>query len=148
MKTESPPPTTTIPGLLHSLRDDTTVLLRQQVELAKAEIKESTRELINGVIAVAIGGAFAFAGLLLILMAGGDLVAAALVNQGVSADTALWLGPLLLGFLVAFIGWGMFAKARKALAANNLTPTETVESLKDTQQWAKGKIQSSHESQR
>ncbi len=148
MKTDSPPPppTTTIPGLLHSLRDDTTALLRQQVELAKAEIKESTMELIQGVIAVAIGGALALAGLLLILMAVGDLVAVALVNLGVSANTALWLGPLLLGAVVALIGWVVFAKARTALSAVNLIPTETVESLKDNKQWAKEKIQSSNES--
>ena len=113
MKTDSPPPTTTIPSLLHSLREDTTALLQQQVELAKAEINEGAVELAKRVVAIAIGGAFLFAGLLLILFAGGDLVAVGLVEAGVSAEIALWLGPLLLGAVVAFVGWALEANSGK-----------------------------------
>jgi hypothetical protein len=143
MKTDSPPPTTTIPSLLHSLREDTTALLQQEVALAKAEINEGAVELAKRVVAIATGGAFLFAGLLLIVFAAGDLVAVGLVNAGVSADIALWLGPLLLGGIIAFVGWGVFAKARNELSARKLAPTETVESMKDNKDWAKEKIQSS-----
>ena len=100
-------------------------------------------DLANRVVAIVIGGAFVFAGLLLILIAAGDLVAFGLVEAGVHPDIALWLGPLLLGVVVAIAGWGTFAKAKQALSAHKLAPTETVESMKDNKDWAKEKIQSS-----
>lgn len=143
MKTESPPPTTTIPSLLHSLREDTIELISQKVDLAKAEVTESAVELAKRMVAIATAGSLVFAGLLLMLIAGGDLAAVGLVTAGVGVNIAVWLGPLLLGALIAFIGWGMFTKAKNDLSAQKLMPSETVESLKDTNEWAKEKIQSS-----
>jgi drug/metabolite transporter (DMT)-like permease len=67
-----------------------------------------------------------------------------LVAAGLSEDTARWLGFLLVGAIVALVGWSLLAKAKKNLTAANLKPAATAASLRETKQWAQNKINPAH----
>ncbi len=147
MNTDTQSPNS-IPGLLHNLRADTTALLRQEVALAKAELSEKASEAASRSVKLAIGGFIAYAGLIVLLIALGNLAAIGLMRAGLDAGIAAWSGPAVVGLLVIIIGWAMLAKARKNLSADHLVPNQTLASLRENKQWAKHKFQPSHESAR
>jgi hypothetical protein len=139
--------TSTIGNLLHELRDETTTLLRQEVALAKAELSEKARCFTGHALQMVIGGAVAYAGLIVLLFGFADLIAVALNRAGASADVAAWLGPALVGLVIALVGYFMLSRARKAMAADNLMPERTLDSLRQNKVWAQSKIRQSHEQQ-
>jgi H+/gluconate symporter-like permease len=137
---------TSIPGLLRELRDDASTLLKQQVTLAKVELKENVSRLGGHVAKIAVGGVVTFVGAIVLLIGLGQLLGVLLEKAGMSEDTAQWLGPVIVGLIVAVVGWMMLAKAKKALAKESIAPRQTIETLKADQQWAQNKLQHSHES--
>jgi uncharacterized membrane protein YesL len=74
--------------------------------------------------AMAIGGVVALAGLF--------TLAASLVLLLVRAGMAPWLAALLVGLALAGVGAMLATRALAALRQEDLTPTETIESLKET----------------
>lgn len=132
-----------IPALLRDLRDETTTLLRQEVDLAKTEMKENVSRLGNHAVQVAIGGFVAYAGIIVLLIGIGHLLGALLVRAGLDAQVAEWLAPSLIGLVVAIVGWAMLARAKNALAHDSLAPRQTVESLRDNKAWAQTKLHTS-----
>ena len=145
--TNQPPNTSTIGSLLQELRDDTTTLLRQEVALAKAEMTQKAKGLTTHVVQIAIGGFIAYAGLIVLLFGFADLLAVGLNRMGASPDLAAWLGPALVGLIVALIGYFMFSHARKAMAAETMVPERTIDSLRQNKEWAQTKIHNSNEQQ-
>lgn len=139
--------TSTIGGLLHELRDETTTLLRQEVALAKAELSEKAKSLTGHAVQMAIGGAIAYAGLIVLLFGFADLISVALNRAGASPDVAAWLGPALVGLVIALIGYFMLSRARKAMAADTFVPERTIDSLRQNKTWAQSKLRQSHEQQ-
>ena len=135
-----------IPGLLRELRDDAGTLLKQQVTLAKVELKENVSRLGGHVAKIAVGGVVTLIGATVLFIGLGQLLGVLLEAAGLSDDTAQWLGPVIIGLVVAVIGWALLSKAKKALAQESITPRQTIESLKADQQWAQNKLQHSHES--
>lgn len=136
-----------IAALLHELRDETTTLLRQEVALAKAEMSQKASDLSGHAAKVAIGGFVAYAGLIVLLFGLGDLLAMALLNAGLGAEFVAWLGPSIVGLVVAMIGYLMFAHARKAMAGDKLVPERTLDTLRQNKAWAQQKFRHSHEQQ-
>ncbi len=129
-----------VPALLRDLRDETTTLLRQEVELAKTELKENVSKMTGHVIQVAVGGFVAYAGIIVLLIGIGHLLGALFERLGMSEGLAQWLAPSAVGLVVALIGWGMLAKAKHAMAHDGLAPRRTVESLRTSKEWARSKI--------
>jgi hypothetical protein len=147
MNRETAPSPSTIGTLLTELREESTTLLRQEVALAKAELGEKAAAMTHSGIALATGGAVAYAGLIILLFGIGHLVQLTLISTGVDARIAQWLGFTLVGGVVALVGWRMLAAAKKALKPENLMPRETMASLRENQRWAKNKIQHAHHEQ-
>lgn len=139
MTTETPQ-STSIPGLLRDLRDETTTLLRQEVNLAKAEMKENVSRVGSHVAHLAIGGFVAYAGIIVLLIGIGHLLGALLMRAGLDPEVAQWLAPSVVGLIVAIVGWAMLAKAKKSLAHEDLVPRQTVETMRDNKQWAQSKL--------
>ncbi len=135
----------TIGTLLSELRDEGTTLLRQETALAKAELGEKLSLVGKSVAAMAVGGVVVGAGLIILLIGVGYLARHALVAAGLDDNIAQWLGFLLVGAVVAVVGWVLLAKAKKNLNAKTLQPTETVASLRDSKQWAQSKLPHAHE---
>lgn len=132
-----------IPTLLKELRDETTTLLRQEVALARTELKENTSKIAGHAAQIAVGGFVAYAGAIVLLIGIGHLLGALLERMGLDAAVATWLAPMIVGLAVALIGWGMLAKAKKAIAHDDLVPRRTLDSLRTNKQWAQSKLQPS-----
>jgi len=139
MNSESSPPNS-IPGLLRELRDESTTLLRQEVALAKTEMKENVARMGTHAASLAVGGLMAYAGVIVLLIGIGHLLGSLLVRAGLDADIAQWLAPSIVGLIVAIIGWVMVTKAKNAIANDDLTPQQTIDSLQDNKQWAQNKL--------
>ena len=120
--------------ILRDLREETTQLLRQEVDLAKTEISEKMSRLGTNLGSVATGGAVLFAGAL-VLLAALTLGLIALFSQFMDRDVAMWLAPLLVGGVLAFVGYGMVKKALQALKQEGIAPQRTTQSLKENKEW-------------
>ena len=125
--------------ILRDLRDETSQLLRQEVDLAKTEMSEKMSRLGTNLGSVATGGAVLFAGAL-VLVAALTLGLIALFSQFMDRDVAMWLAPLLVGGVLAFIGYGMVKKALQALKQEGIAPQRTTQSLKENKEWLTAKM--------
>jgi hypothetical protein len=115
--------------LFKALSEQTTRLVRQEVELAKAELA------IKGKRAGVGAGMFGGAGVLG-LYAGGALTAA--VIAALSLAIATWLAALIVGLLFAAAA-AVVALAGKSKVQQAMPPVpeESVESVKEDVQWTK-----------
>jgi hypothetical protein len=129
-----------IPTLLRDLRDETTTLLRQEVALAKTEMKENVSRMGGHAAQIAIGGFVAYAGVIVLLIGIGHLLGALLIRVGLDEQVAQWLAPSIIGLMVAIIGWMMLAKARHAMAHDDLAPKQTIDSLRENKEWVQSKL--------
>ncbi|MEO8250046.1 MAG: phage holin family protein [Burkholderiales bacterium] len=116
-----------ISSLFSDLWRQTTTLIEQQASLAKAEASEKLTQITVGAGAVAAGGAVLFAGFIVLLGAVVNALAPLLPPR-----LAPWLAPAIVGLVVLIIGFIMVSGGIKALKAQNLKPTRTVESLRRT----------------
>ncbi|MFA7094956.1 MAG: phage holin family protein [Gammaproteobacteria bacterium] len=120
--------------LFSDLTQETTALLRKEVELAKVEISEKVSQAQSGAVSLATGGAVLYAGLLFLLLA---------LVYGISAATNwdLWVSALIVGAVVSIIGYALLARGRRNLKAENLTLPRTVRSLRRDKELAKEQVQ-------
>lgn len=125
--------------ILKDLREETTQLLRQEVDLAKTEMSEKISRTGSNLGSVATGGAVLFAGAL-VLLAALTLGLIALFSQFMDRDVAMWLAPLLVGGILAGVGYGMVKKALQALKQEGIAPQRTTQSLKENKEWLTAKM--------
>jgi Putative Actinobacterial Holin-X, holin superfamily III len=118
--------------LFSDLSRETTTLVRQEVQLAKAELTQSATEAARGIGMLLAGGAVAYAGLLFLLLA----IVFGLIEAGWDA----WVSALVVGLVVVAIGAILVLRARESLKPANLAPQKTVETLKEDAAWAKEQI--------
>ena len=114
--------------LFSELAQETSTLVRQEVNLAKTEMGDKASRAGRHVGVLAAGGALAYAGLLAILAG-----VIALLNDVMP----LWVAALLVGIVVAIVGYIMVRRVLDALKRDDFAPRETIETLKEDQQWAK-----------
>jgi hypothetical protein len=112
-------------ALFSDLWRETSTLVHEEAELAKAEMSEKVSQVGTGVGAIAIGGAIVFAGFIVLLLAAVNGLALML-----PPDHAGWLAPLIIGLAVMVIGFIALAAGRHELKASNLTPERTMQSLR------------------
>jgi uncharacterized membrane protein YqjE len=116
--------------LFRRLTSDTTDLLRQEVELAKAEVRETGERMARAGTAIGIGAGLALAGAL-------TLTAALVLILGIAFGGRYWLSALLVGVAAVGIGIPMITRAFTAFRAQSLVPKQTVETLQEDAQWAR-----------
>jgi len=126
--------------ILRELRDESGMLLRKEVQLAKVEMSEKASRVGANLGELAVGGGVAFAGVLA-LLAAVVFGLTSLLSQLMSPGVAVWLAPLIVGIVLAVIGYGMIKKAAAALKQERMAPTQITESLKENTAWLKSRIQ-------
>jgi predicted lipid-binding transport protein (Tim44 family) len=120
--------------LLKQLSEETTTLVRQELDLAKAEMAQKGKQV--GMGAGMFGGAGV--GALLGLAA---LTAAAIA--ALDSAMALWLAAVIVGLLwLAVAGVLALQGKRKVQAATPPVPQQTQESVKEDVEWAKTRARS------
>ena len=119
---------TSIGDLIGNISNDLSQLFRQEVELAKAELKAEGSK--AGQAAGMLGGA-GFAGYLVVV-----LLSFALVAGLANVMDAGW-AALIVAAIWAIIGGVLYANGRKKLKTVDPTPHRTVDTLKEDAQWLK-----------
>jgi type IV secretory pathway TrbD component len=109
--------------LIGNVAADLSRLMRQELELAKAEMKVEVGKAGKG--AGLLGGA-GYAGVMLGIFASLTLVFL------LDLAMPLWVAALLVTVLWAVVAAVLFTKGRAQLKTVNPTPTQTVNSLKET----------------
>ena len=116
--------------LLTGIANDAKELLRQELALAKHEIREDLRKTKTAMLSLGLGvGVAAIGGLLLILM----LVH--LLNA--LAGLPLWACYGIVGGLFLIMGGVLFLIAKHTIARIDVVPPQTVETMKENVQWIK-----------
>jgi hypothetical protein len=119
--------------LLTGLVNDATALLRQEVALAKHEVRVELRNIMRAVMSLGIGvGLAAIGGWLLILM---------LVHL-LHALTALplWACYGIVGGLFAVVGGVLLVLGKQKMARLHVVPQHTVETIRENVQWIKQQV--------
>ena len=114
--------------LIGDISDDLTQLFRQEVELAKVEIKQEAAK--AGKAAGMLGGA-GFAGYLAVV-----LLSFAVVFGLANVMDAGW-AALIVAVIWAVIGGVLYAIGRKRLKTVDPVPRRTVDTIKEDAQWLK-----------
>jgi uncharacterized membrane protein YqjE len=118
-----------IGDLLKQLSQETTTLVRQELELAKAEMAQKGKQ--AGVGAGMFGGAGASA-----LLGLGALTAAAVA--ALDTGIALWLAALILALLWLAVAGVLAARGkRKVQQSTPPVPEQSQQSVKEDVRWAK-----------
>ena len=119
----------TIGELFGELTRETGTLIRQQMELARLELSQRVSRLGKGLTRVVIGGALATGGLLAIVAG----IVLAVTALGVPA----WVSALVVGAVLALVGYVLAQQAITAMSRDELTPQATLETLKENAEWIK-----------
>jgi Putative Actinobacterial Holin-X, holin superfamily III len=114
--------------LLTGIVNDAKELMRQELALAKHEIREDLRKTTTAMLSLGIGiGVAAIGGLLLILM----LVH--LLNA--LAGLPLWACYGIVGGLFLIMGGVLLLIAKNTIARIDVMPPQTVETMQENAQW-------------
>ena len=127
--------------LFSELSKETSTLMRQEVNLAQVEITQKATIVGKQVGSLVVGGAVGYAALLIILLA---LVIG--LSQLISAIfgwtiiTSAWVAAAIIGLIVGGIAFSLITSALATLKKTDLTPQQTIESLKEDAQWIKNQV--------
>jgi hypothetical protein len=117
--------------LLAALARDTGTLVRQEIQLASAEMTSKAKTAAGHIGLLATGGALAHAGLLALI--GGLIV-------GLGGIIPMWLSALAIGAVVLSVGYGLVRYGLSALRQIDPVPEKTLATLKDDTTWVKEQL--------
>lgn len=117
--------------LFSDLAGEMSELVRKEVALAKLEVGQKARHIGKNVGYLVVGGAVAYAAMLAII------AGIVMLLDGVMPN---WVAAIVVGVVVGIVGWLLIGKARAALQATDITPQQTVETLKEDAAWVKQQI--------
>ena len=123
--------------LFGRVTSDLSTLMRQEMELAKVEIKQEVRTAgkAGGLLG---GGAFAgYVALLFLSVALALLIATILPGDSMSPNIRYLIGFGLVGLLYGIAAAVLLNKGKQQLDRVDPVPQQTVETLKEDVQWAK-----------
>jgi hypothetical protein len=123
-------------SLFTDLWRETATLVHEEAELAKAEMSEKVSQFGTGLAAILVGGAIVFSGFLVLLGA-----AVGALYMMMSTDHRIWIAPLVVGLVVAVLGFIALAAGRRELKARNLAPEKTIDSMQRNAELVKGHVQ-------
>lgn len=119
-----------VSALVGGIINDAQQLIRQEVALAKREMKDELAKAKTAAISAGFGvGLLAVGGLLLCHML------ALLISTGLGWP--VWVGYLIVGGVVAALGGALLFVARTQATQIDVVPRQTVETMKENVQWIK-----------
>jgi len=122
-------PERSLGDLFSDLSREITKLVRQEITLARTELGQTASKVGRDIGFLAVGGLVIYAGLLVIL--------AAIVIILATIGLPWWLSALIVGIVVAAIGYFLLRRGLDALKKENFAPQKTMETIKEDVEWAK-----------
>lgn len=118
-----------IQGRVKNLAQDSADLVRQEVNLAKLELRELGRQLAQDAVQIGIAvGVLAVGGL--------ALTAFLILLVGLLLDGAYWAGALIVGAVFVLVGAILAKNAVDDLRERDWKPDETIETLEEDRDFA------------
>ena len=111
--------------LLSQMTDQVTTLFRQEVELAKVEVKQEASRAGRAGAQLGAGGVVGHVALLLLGMA---------AAWGLAEVIAVGFAFLVVALLFAVVAWILISAGRRRLQDVNPRPKQTIETLKEDKQ--------------
>jgi uncharacterized membrane protein YqjE len=118
--------------LFRQLAQDSATLVRQEVALAKAEIRDNVKSVARHAAMVAVGGVLVLIGTLVFI--------AFLVMLVGDALDQYWAGALIVSVVFLAIGGLLAMKALKGLKHDSVAPEQTIQTLKEDKQWLQSEM--------
>lgn len=118
--------------IMRSLLDETQLLFRKHLELAKLELIQAVEARIRGVAAFAVAGVIALFGF--------GFLASALAF-GLEPAMPPWLARLVVAGLFLLVALGAVLYGVRRLQQPPMTPEATIRTLKEDREWARTQLQ-------
>ncbi len=115
--------------LFSDLSREIITLVRQEITLARTELGQTASKVGRDISFLAVGGLVIYAGFLALL--------ATVVIILATIGLPWWLSALIVGLVVAGIGYYLVKRGLDALKKENFAPQKTIETLKGDVEWAK-----------
>jgi xanthine/uracil permease len=116
------PESRSVGELVRDLANDVTSLVRQELNLARTEAQDKVHQTIAAVVAMIAGALIAFAALIVLL----DALVYGLTEAGLER----WLAALIVGGVVAIVGFILVRKGQNDLSATRLAPERTTANVR------------------
>ncbi len=118
-----------VSGLLQDLQD----LVRAEIALAKAEVKEDATTAGKAAGVLAAGGVVGLVAFIFLMLA---------VTFLLAIWIPLWVSALIVGVVLGIVAAILVMRGKQSLSQANLAPEQTIATLKEDQAWAKRQINS------
>lgn len=119
--------------LVAGIVEDLQKIIRGEMDLAKAEIKEDATSLGVAAGTLIAGAMVALVGFIFLMLG---------VTYLLNKSLEMWLSAGIVGAALTILGLILVMAGRNKLQSTSLTPTETIDSLKEDQEWASQQIKS------
>jgi uncharacterized membrane protein YqjE len=120
-----------IAALFGDLLSESTTLIRQEIDLAKAEASQKVGQVGRGAAMLGAGGAIAFAGFLYLLLS---------ATVALEAWVDPWLAALIVGGVTLLVGLIVLGVGRSRMSADSLQPRRTLRTLEEDREWARAQV--------
>ena len=124
-----------IGGLLRGILNDLKLLIREEVALARVELREQAGRARAAAISFGMAAAALVFGGTFLLIA----IATAIADL---LDWPVWAGFLVVAVLLGLAGFVMLASGRKQLQQVHAVPPETMSTLKENSEWIAKRLSS------
>lgn len=127
--------------LFSELAAETSTLVRQEVSLAQTELTQKATSVGKDVGFLVAGGAVGYTALLVILAAvviGLTQLISSLLGWQIL--TSAWVAAAIVGLAVGIVAYMLVTSALTKLKNTELTPRQTVETLKEDAEWLKNQV--------
>ena len=118
-------------GLLRDLKRQARLFIREEIQLAKAELSEKISKKASSGTKLVAGGFVAYAGLIVFLLGLGWLIGWGLMKAGLDQWVAQFIGLGVVGLIIAGTGVILLMNALKAFSKESLVPERTVHTLQE-----------------
>lgn len=121
-------------SLIRELGDEGSRLIREEVQLAKTEIREKVEVYERATLKMVVGGVMLL-GAFFVLLVAVNRGLTVLLGQFMSVEVAVWMAPLILALIAGVTGWSMTRTAQSDMKKEGLTPSETMRTLREEKDW-------------
>jgi uncharacterized membrane protein YqjE len=113
--------------------EDLQAIVRGEVQLAKAEIREDASRIGSGAAMIAVGALVGLVGFIFLMLG---------VTYLLNKSIEMWLAAGIVGLVLLAIAAAVALSGRSRVRAANLTPVQTIDSLKENKEWASRQMKS------
>jgi flagellar motor component MotA len=117
-----------ISSILQDMLKNLSEIIRSEIQLAQAELRQEAREMARAGTYLAAAGVFGF------LTLGFFLLSAV---YALATVMPAWLAAILVGVLTGVVATALLVMGRRRLKATNLKPEKTIQTLEDNIKWFK-----------